>query len=350
MEINVKLLKQICEIAGAPGFEKRVRDLVIELVIPHADEVKTDNLGNVIALKKGTRNPDGKRVMVAAHMDEIGFIVTHIDDNGFLRFHTLGGFDPKTLTAQRVIVHGKKDLIGVMGSKPIHVMSQEERNKLPKTTDFFIDLGMPKEEVERYISIGDSVTRDRELIEMGDCVNCKSIDNRVAVFILIEALKKLENPAYDVYATFTVQEEVGIRGANVAAHGINPDFGIALDTTIAFDVPGAQAHEKVTELGKGTAIKIMDAMTICDYRMVEFMKQTANKEKITWQPEILTAGGTDTAGVQRMGKQGAIAGAISIPTRHLHQVIEMAHKQDIAYSIDLLVACLEQLDSYDWKH
>jgi putative aminopeptidase FrvX len=350
MDVNVKLLKQICEIAGAPGFEKRVRDLVIELVTPLADEVKVDNLGNVIAVKKGKKNPDGKRVMVAAHMDEIGFIVTHIDDNGFLRFHTLGGFDPKTLTAQRVIVHGKKDLIGVMGSKPIHVMSQEERNKLPKTTDFFIDLGMPKEEVEKYISVGDPVTRDRELIEMGDCVNCKSIDNRVAVFILIEALKKLKNPAYDVYATFTVQEEVGIRGANVAAHGINPDFGIALDTTIAFDVPGAQFHEKVTELGKGTAIKIMDAMTICDYRMVEFMKQTADKEKITWQPEILTAGGTDTAGVQRMGKQGAIAGAISIPTRHLHQVIEMAHKKDIADSISLLVACLEQMDSYDWKH
>ena len=350
MDVNVKLLKQICEIAGAPGFEKRVRDLVIELVTPLADEVKVDNLGNIIAVKKGKKNPDGKRVMVAAHMDEIGFIVTHIDDNGFLRFHTLGGFDPKTLTAQRVIVHGKKDLIGVMGSKPIHVMSQEERNKLPKTTDFFIDLGMPKEEVEKYISVGDPVTRDRELIEMGDCVNCKSIDNRVAVFILIETLKKLKNPAYDVYATFTVQEEVGIRGANVAAHGINPDFGIALDTTIAFDVPGAQAHEKVTELGKGTAIKIMDAMTICDYRMVEFMKQTADKKKITWQPEILTAGGTDTAGVQRMGKQGAIAGAISIPTRHLHQVIEMAHKKDIAESISLLVACLEQMDSYDWKH
>jgi len=181
-------------------------------------------------------------------------------------------------------------------------------------------------------------------------VNCKSIDNRVAVFILIETLKRLENPAYDVYATFTVQEEVGLRGANVAAHSINPDFGIALDTTIAFDVPGAQAHEKVTELGKGTAIKIMDAMTICDYRMVEFMKQTATKSGIIWQPEILTAGGTDTAGVQRMGKHGAIAGAISIPTRHLHQVIEMAHKQDIEGSIALLKACLEQIDGYDWKH
>lgn len=348
--MDVSLLKDVCEIAGAPGFEKRIRDLIIELVTPYADEIKTDNLGNVIAVKKGQRNPDGKRVMVAAHMDEIGFIVTHIDDNGFLRFHTLGGFDPKTLTAQRVIVHGKKDLIGVMGSKPIHVMSQEERNKLLKTTDFFIDLGMPKEEVEKYISIGDPVTRDRELIEMGDCVNCKSIDNRVAVFILIEALKNLKSPAYDVFATFTVQEEVGIRGANVAAHSINPDFGIALDTTIAFDVPGAQAHEKVTELGKGTAIKIMDAMTICDYRMVAFMKQIAGQEKITWQPEILTAGGTDTAGVQRMGKQGAIAGAISIPTRHLHQVIEMAHKSDIQGSIDLLVACLEKVDTYDWSH
>lgn len=350
MTIDISLLKQVCEIAGAPGFEKRIRDLVIDLVRPHVDEIRTDNLGNVIAIKKGKRNPDGKRVMVAAHMDEIGFIVTHIDEQGFVRFHTLGGVDPKTLTAQRVIIHGKKDLVGVMGTKPIHVMSQEERNKLPKTTDFFIDLGMSKEEVEKYVSVGDPITRERELVEMGSCVNCKSIDNRVAVYILIEALKKIQTPAYDVYATFTVQEEVGIRGANVAAHGINPDFGIALDTTIAFDVPGAQPHEKVTELGKGTAIKIMDAMTICDYRMVEFMKQTAKKENITWQPEILTAGGTDTAGVQRMGKQGAIAGAISIPTRHLHQVIEMAHKQDIADSIELLIACLEQIDGYNWSH
>ena len=348
--INVSLLKQICEIPGAPGFEKPVRDLVISLVRPYIDELHIDNIGNVIAIKKGVRNPDGKRVMLAAHMDEIGFIVSHIDEQGFLRFNTLGGFDPKTLTAQRVIVHGKKDLIGVMGSKPIHVMTPEEKTKLPKTTDFFIDLGMPKEEVEKYITIGDPVTRDRELIEMGDCVNCKSIDNRVAVFIVIEALKQLKNPAYDVYATFTVQEEVGIRGANVAAHSINPDFGIALDTTIAFDVPGAAPHEKVTELGKGTAIKIMDAMTICDYRMVAFMKHVATKEAISWQPELLTAGGTDTAGVQRMGKQGAIAGAISIPTRHLHQVIEMAHKSDIADSIALLVACLEQLDAHDWSH
>ncbi len=350
MEINTELLKQTCEVAGAPGFEKRIRDFVLEQVTSLVDEVSVDNLGNIVAIKKGSNNPGGKKVMVAAHMDEIGFIVTHIDDNGFIRFHTLGGFDPKTLTAQRVIVHGSEDLVGVMGSKPIHVMSQEERTKMPKTTDYFIDMGRPKEEVEKYIKVGDPITRDRELVEMGDCVNCKSIDNRVAVFILMEALRTLGDVPYDVYAVFTVQEEVGLRGANVAAHNINPDFGIALDTTIAYDVPGAAAHERITELGKGTAIKIMDGMTICDYRMVDFMKKTADARGIKWQPEILPAGGTDTAGLQRMGKQGAIAGAISIPTRHLHQVIEMAHKGDIDLSIRLLKACLEEIDQYDWAH
>lgn len=348
--MNIELLKRVCEIPGAPGFESKVRNLILEELRPLCDEIMVDNMGSVIAIKRGISNPDDKKVMVAAHMDEIGFIITHIDDNGFIRFQPLGGFDPKTLTAQRVIVHGIQDMIGVMGSKPIHVMSAEEKNKLPKLTDYFIDMGMGKDEVMKYIKIGDPITRDRALIEMGECVNCKSIDNRVAVFILLEALKTIGDIPFDLYATFTVQEEVGLRGANVAAHSINPDFGIALDTTIAYDVPGAQPHERITELGKGTAIKIMDAMTICDYRMVDFMKKTADAKQISWQPEILTAGGTDTAGLQRMGKNGAIAGAISIPTRHLHQVIEMAHKKDIQNSIDLLIACVESIDQYDWKH
>ncbi|WP_339717333.1 M42 family metallopeptidase [Cyclobacterium amurskyense] len=349
--IDVALLKEICELSGAPGFEKKIRDFIVDKAKGLVDEISVDNIGNVIAIKRGLRNPENKRVMVAAHMDEIGFIVTHIDENGFLRFHTLGGFDPKTLTAQRVIVHGKnKDVIGVMGTKPIHVMTADEKNKLPKIADYFIDLGMGKEEVEKWIQVGDPITRERELVEMGDCVNCKSIDNRIAVFILLETLKELKTPAYDVYATFTVQEEVGIRGAQVSAHHIDPDFGIALDTTIAFDLPGAAAHEKITELGKGTAIKIMDASAICDYRMVSFMKATATKNNIAFQTEILTAGGTDTAGVQRMGKKGAIAGAISIPTRHLHQVIEMANKKDVQASIQLLKASLEEIDSFDWSH
>jgi endoglucanase len=288
--------------------------------------------------------------MIGAHMDEIGFIVTYIDENGFVYFNPLGGFDPKTLTAQRVIVHGKKDLIGVMGSKPIHVMTPEERTKNVKLTDFFIDMGMDKEGVEKYISVGNPITRQRKLIEMGNCVNCKSIDNRVSVFILIETLKKLKNPAYDVYGVFTVQEEVGVRGAQVATLQIQPDFGIGLDTTIAYDLPGAQPQEVITKLGNGTAIKIMDGMTICDSRMVKFMKQTADRTKIKWQPEILPAGGTDTAGIQRMTAGGAIAGAISIPTRHLHQVIEMADKHDIKESIDLLYECLISLDKFDWEY
>jgi len=347
MSLNIPLLKEICEVAGAPGYENRVREIVLREVTALVDEVSVDKMGNVIAIKKGASD---KKVMIAAHMDEIGFMVTHIDENGFLRFHTLGGFDPKTLTAQRVIVHGKKDLVGVMGCKPIHVMTAEERLKTVAITDFFIDLGMGYNEVMKYISIGDPVTRQRELIEMGNCVNCKSLDNRVSVFILIETLRQLKKHPYDVYAVFTVQEEVGLRGASVAAHHIEPDFGFALDVTIAFDVPGSKPHEVVTRLGAGTAIKIMDASTICDPRMIAYMKQTAGKHKIKWQPEILTAGGTDTAGLQRNGKFGSIAGAISIPTRNLHQVIEMADKDDILATIALLRECINDMDTFEWSH
>lgn len=344
--INIPLLKEICETPGAPGYESRIRELVLREITPHADRISMDNMGNILAIKKGRSD---KKVMVPAHMDEIGFIVTHIDDNGFIRFHTLGGFDPKTLTAQRVIVHGRKDLLGVMGSKPIHVMTPEERNKVPKFKDYFIDLGLPKEEIDKHVRVGDTITRERELIELGNHVSCKSIDNRISVYILIETLKNLKNPACDLYAVFTVQEEVGIRGANVSALQIQPDFGIALDTTVAYDLPGAAPHEKITSLGSGAGIKVMDSGTICDFRMVRFLTELAEKEGINHQMEVLTAGGTDTAGVQRMTPGGSIAGAISIPTRYLHQVIEMANKQDIMDSMNLLASALESMDNYDWS-
>ncbi|MGL4598254.1 MAG: M42 family metallopeptidase [Bacteroidia bacterium] len=346
MSVNVKLLSKICETPGAPGHEQRVRELVLRELKGIADEVRVDNMGNIIATRKGKKN---KKAMVAAHMDEIGFIVTHIDDHGFLHFIPLGGFDPKTLTAQRVIVHGRKDVIGVMGSKPIHMMSAEERNKVVPISDYFIDLGLPKKEVEKLVRVGDTVTRERSLIEMGNRVNCKSLDNRVSVYILLETLRALKNPPYDVVAAFTVQEEVGIRGAQASALDVQPDFGFGLDTTIAFDVPGAKPHEQVTQLGKGTAIKVMDASTICDYRMVEFMRRTAEKYKIPYQMELLPAGGTDTAGLQRFTPGGSIAGAVSIPTRHIHQVIEMCDKDDIANSIKLLTHCLQDLDKHDWS-
>ncbi|MAJ07185.1 MAG: endoglucanase [Crocinitomicaceae bacterium] len=346
--VDIKLLKNICETPGAPGFENRVRNLVLKEIENCVDDINIDNMGNVIALKKG--KDDTKSVMIAAHMDEIGFIVTHVNDKGFLKFHPLGGFDPKTLTSQRVIVHGKKNLVGVMGSKPIHVMTTEEKNRVPKIQDYYIDLGLEKSEVDKIVKVGDPVTRERGLIEMGDCVNCKSLDNRISVFVLIEALKKIKTPDFNTYAVFTVQEEVGIRGAQVATQKIKPDFGFGLDTTIAYDVPGAAEHEKITSLGKGVAIKIMDASTICDTRMVQFMRNTANAHNIQWQNEILTAGGTDTASIQRMTPGGSIAGAFSIPTRHIHQVIEMVNKKDVQNCIDLLTYCLEELKDFDWHH
>lgn len=346
--INFDLLKTICETPGAPGYEQRIRKLVIDTVSPIVDSVSTDAMGNVIAVRKGTGK---KRVMVAAHMDEISFIATHVDEDGFVRFHTLGGFDPKTLTSQRVIIHGKEDIIGVMGSKPIHLMTSEDQNKATQLKDFFIDTGLEKDDVQELIPVGSVITRERSLIEMGDCVNGKSLDNRVSVYILAEVLRELKDELlpYDLYAVFTVQEEVGIRGAMSAAGHIDPDFGFGLDVTIAFDVPGAQPHEMVTRLGKGTAIKIMDGSVISDYRMVDYLKNEANENNITWQAEILPKGGTDTAGIQRYGKNGAIVGAISIPLRHIHQVIEMAHKSDIRASIDLLKLGILHLDQYDWE-
>ena len=346
-KINTKLLAEICEVAGAPGHEQRVREIVLREVKSLVDEIKMDNMGNLVAIKKGK---ESKKVMIGAHMDEIGFIVTHIDDKGFIYFHTLGGFDPKTLTAQRVIIHGTEDVMGVMGSKPIHLMSIEDKAKISTIKDYFIDTGRPNEELEKIISIGDTITRDRKLIEMGDCLNCKSLDNRVSVFILIEMFREMKKkPPYDVYGVFTVQEEIGIRGAKVSSMDINPDFGFGLDTTIAWDTPGSTKQEQISALGDGACIKVMDSSTICDYRMVAYMKEIAKKKKLKTQLEILPAGGTDTAGIQRMNPGGSIAGAVSIPTRHIHQVIEMVHKEDVRGAIDLLRLSVETLHNYDWS-
>ena len=351
MPINIPLLSRICEAPGAPGFEKEIRKLVLSELAGLADSVRVDNMGNVIAVKNGKSS--AKKTMAAAHMDEIGFIVTHIDEQGFVRFNPVGGFDPKTLTSQRVIIHGRKDLMGVMGSKPVHIMSPEEKNKAVKITDYFIDTGLAKKDVDQFVAVGDFVTRHSPLIELGDCVNVKSLDNRASVFVLIETLRELASsnrqPAYDFYAVFTVQEEVGLRGAQAAALEIQPHFGFGLDTTIAYDVPGSKPEERCTSLGKGAAIKLMDSSVICDYRMVEFMKNTAQHHKIKWQPEILAAGGTDTASLQRMVAGGSIAGAVSIPTRHIHQTIESCHKGDIVACIQLLTACVCELDQHDWS-
>lgn len=346
--IDIQLLSEVCKVAGAPGYEQRIREKIIAEVTPYVDEVQTDAMGNVIAIKRGKSD---QKVMIAAHMDEISFITTHIDDDGYVRFHPLGGFDPKTLTAQRVLIHGREDIVGVMGCKPIHIMKAEERRKMPEVTDYYIDTGYKKEELEKLIDIGDPITRISDLIEMGDCVNAKSLDNRVSVYILLEALREMQDttPDHDVYGVFTVQEEVGLRGATAAASGVNPDYAINLDVTLACDSPGTADHEKITSLGDGAAIKVLDGGTICDYRMVRFMKELAKDKKINYQMEILPAGGTDTAAIQRHANGGSIAGGISIPCRYLHQHIEMVHKQDVRDCVDLLKACLTEMGDFDWS-
>ena len=347
--LNIELLKETTQIPGAPGYEHKIRRFIQSQMEDEVDELYTDPMGNLIALKKGKSD---KKLMIAAHMDEISFIVSHIDDDGFVKFQPLGGFDAKTLTAQRVILHGSEDIIGVMGCKPIHIMTAEERAKPPKIHDYYIDTGRSAEELKKIISIGTPITREREFIEMGDNVNSKSIDNRISVYILMEALKELkdEELPINVYGVFTVQEEVGLRGATAATMGIDPDFAINLDVTLACDVPGSASHERITDLGKGAAIKIVDGRTICDYRMVDFMKKTAEKNKINYQMEVLPKGGTDTASMQQFARGGSIAGGISIPCRYLHQVIEMVNKKDVRDCIDLLKASLKELDSYDWSH
>lgn len=345
--INTSLLKEICQIPGAPGFENDIRKYVIEKARPLVDELYTDALGNVIAIKKGKSET---KVMVAAHMDEISYLVTHIDDDGFVRFHTLGGFDPKTLTSQKLVIHGKKAVTGVMGTKPIHIMTAEERNKAPKIGDYFIDTGYTKAELEEVIEVGDPITRLSSFDILGNCVNSKSLDNRVSVFILLEALRQISDPEYTVVAAFTVQEEVGLRGAITAASGVKPEFGIALDVTAACDTPGVAPHEYISALGKGTAIKIMDGGVICDYRFVHFMKKVAKTYSIPFQLEILTGGATDTASIQRFSPGGAIVAAISVPTRYLHQTVEMANMDDIQATIDLLLYTLKDLHQYNFIH
>lgn len=335
--MDLELLRELCETGGVPGREERVAKLVYATLRGHVDSLETDPIGNVIAYRKGSGGP---KLMLAGHMDEIGFIVTHVDENGFLRFNPLGGFDPKTLTAQRVVVHtASGDLPGVMGSKPIHIMTEEERKQPPKLEDYFIDLGLSKEAVDEKVAVGDVVTRERAMVRIGSMINSKSLDNRAGLFVMLEAVRRLATMghAVELYAVATVQEELGLRGAQVAASRIQPQIGIGLDTTIANDVPGAQPHEAVCKLGAGAGIKIMDSSVVCDPRMVDLMRRTAQRYLIPHQMEILPRGGTDTAAMQRFG-QGAITGCISVPSRYVHSVIEMISEHDLAAAIDLLVA------------
>jgi endoglucanase len=280
--------------------------------------------------------------MIAAHMDEIGFFVTHVDEKtGFLRVDPVGGFDPRVLIAQRVIVHSESgDYTGVMGIKPVHVLKEEEKKKAPEIEDIFIDLGFSADAAKEKVRVGDSVTLKQDLVEFGELVSCKALDDRVGIYVMIEAIKRVGDHEVDIYLVATTQEEVGIRGARVSSFGIAPDIGIAVDVTVANDIPGVEEPRRVTKLGDGVAIKVKDSSSISNPHLVRKLKEIAAEKGIKYQMEILPRGGTD-AGALQLTREGAAAATISIPTRYIHSVVESAHKKDIEAAIDLLAGFLE---------
>ncbi len=341
----MKLLKQLSEIAGVPGREERVRVLIKQELTGVVDSLKEDALGNLIAIKKSDQK-NAKRVMLSAHMDEIGFYVKHIDDKGFLRLQNVGGFDTRNLFARQVTVHGSvgkgKDLIGVMNpaTKPVHIASAEERKKVPEMNEFAVDLGMSADKVKRHVRLGDMVTLIQEFRDLGEVVTGKALDDRVSCWIQIEVLKKLKKPSYDIYAVFSVQEEVGVRGATTSAFGLEPDIGIALDTTLAVDTPGTPGDQSVTELGKGAALKVMDSRSISTRWLLDEFIELAEKNDIDYQLELLPLGGTDAGAIQ-LSRRGVPSITLSTPSRYVHTVTEMVAKADLNAAIKLLTTYLE---------
>ncbi len=334
----MRLLRRLSETPGIPGREEAMRAIVRESLTGHVDEISVDCLGNVIGHKKGT----GPKVAVAAHMDEIGFLVSHVDDEtGFLRIDPVGGFDPRTLIAQRVAVHARRGAKqGLIGTKPVHILTDEERKKVPEIKDLFVDIGLSGKEAKRQVRVGDPVTLVQTFANVGNLITGKALDDRVGVYVGIEALRRLGKRKADVYFIATVQEEVGLRGARTSAFAVAPDIGVALDVTIACDMPGVSAHEHVTRLGKGVAIKVKDSASISHPGLVRFLVDLAEKRKIPYQLEILPRGGTD-AGAMQPAREGVAVVTISIPTRYVHTVVETAHKDDIEAAISLLAAFLE---------
>lgn len=340
----MELLKRLSETPGIPGREEAMRAIVRQALTGHVDEITVDRLGNVIARKEGT----APKVVVAAHMDEIGFLVSHVDEEtGFLRIEPLGGFDPRTLIAQRVTVHTRGGAIhGAIGIKPVHVLTEEERKKSLEMKDLFVDVGLSGKEAREQVHVGDPVTLVQAFADVGHLVTGKALDDRVGVYVGIEAVKRLKEHKADVYFVATVQEEVGLRGARTSAFAIAPDIGVALDTTIACDIPSVPAHEQIVRLGKGVAIKVKDSSSISHPGLVQFLVKLAEERKIPYQLEILPRGGTDAGGIQP-AREGVAVVTISIPTRYVHTVVETASKEDIEAAINLLSAFLETCHQAD---
>lgn len=345
----MELLKELCEAHGAPGFEDNIRAIFRREIEPFVDRIEVDGIGNCIAVKEG--KPGSPKVMLAGHLDEIGFVVKHIDDHGFLRLSPLGGFDPKTLIAKRVVINTSdgEQITGMIGCKPIHIMTPEDRKKMPTVPQLFVDVSLTSEEARQKIEIGDPVTLKQNFETQGSRCTGKSLDNRVSIYTLIESVKRFSNENVSVYAVATTQEEVGLRGAMTASHRIEPDCGVAIDVTLACDIPGATDHEQISALGKGVAIKIHDSSSISNPKMVRAMRNFAREKEIPFQMEILTAGGTDAGGIQR-GGSAVPAITLSVPCRYVHSVVETIDSVDLEATVALLTEFLNNAHEVDLSY
>lgn len=342
-----ELLKKFSEASGVPGFEHNVANLIRDELKNYVDFMYTDQLGNLITVK----GSGGKSILIAAHMDEVGLIVKHIDEKGFIRFAKLGGVADHVLLGSRVVIHTLKGpLYGVIGCKPIHLMREDERKQLVPYDKMFIDIGAKSlEEAKNFgVKVGDPISLDKNLIQLKNNLVCgKAFDDRVGCTILVEVLKR-SKPKNKVYGVFTVQEEVGLRGATVSAYSINPNLGIAVDTTTSADHPEVAEHESPVKLGLGPAILVADGRRdslggglISNLKLRNMLVNLAEKLRIPYQIEVMEGGTTDATAIQ-LTQKGIPACVISIPTRYVHSFSEVLNLDDVENLIKLLIAFVEQ--------
>lgn len=357
-KVNIDLLKRLCETPGIAGREERVRALIEKEIEGLFDDVRTDPLGNLLCRRdprspaKGKKRAPAKgadrptRVMLLCHMDEIGFYVSHVDAKGFVWLSPAGGFDARNLFSRRVLVCCQDgDYVGVMnpGGRPIHISSPDERNKVPEVKQFFVDLGMTPENVKKKVRVGDFVVMHEPALDMPVKFVSKALDNRVACWLGVEAIRQLDKEgaghACEIHVAFTTQEEVGLRGAKTSSYAIRPDIGLGIDVTLSCDTPGVPEEEWVTTHGKGFGLHVKDSSFIADAALVDEFEALAKKKKIAYQRTILAAGGQDGAAAQQAAA-GARAVGITVGTRYIHTVTEMIHKKDLEAARDVLAAYL----------
>lgn len=319
----IDTIKALCALPGVSSQEDAVRDYIRAQAEPYADSIRADSMGNLIVEKKG---PGNRRLMLCAHMDEVGLMVHSITDEGYLKFDTVGGIDRRVLIGKPVLV-GERRLPGVIGLKAYHLTTAEERRKIPKLREFYIDIGAKdREEAQRYVKLGDVAVFDSDVVEFGrGFLKAKALDDRIGCAVLVELLR--EPLPMDCTFVFTVQEEVGTRGAFGAAFSVTPDIALVLEGTTAADLPDMEARQRVCAPGKGPVIPFMDGGTVYDRKLFELLRDLAQKNGIPWQTKEFISGGTDAGAIQR-SKDGVRVAAISAAVRYLHTPSSVASIED----------------------